>query len=418
MKNNSHHEDIVRYLEALHASRHLIADAYCNGSVDIGDESVRSLRQLQELRVMRIDPNREEAMRLSPRMVKVLDQVVNRIRSLQIAGNLSEQMARLNTLSENYLRACHETDEEHQDIYSSDFEMAAYELSDHVDEVLMNVDFMANNNFANVSNYAEKLRQNTHYLKQMKRLVETLSVLRDQGLLDMLESCRELQPLFQQYEIHILRNMNTWRAKLHDIIGLLERYMGKMREIEPFAKRIRMFSAHLHRHPDYAPKDPDDYPHIPEWAYRHEGITIEMSPDILDDSIADALIPVAHSIERTNSLQVRERRAGQLRVDDENLEEVIVVTPSPFDIAVADLVEAVKQSPSNVSARHYFTHHEQSAAIDPAISLMCLTALLFNPQRCERFGLDQLHFNREELPLTDPLSGNITVLDYQICRKA
>lgn len=57
-------------------------------------------------------------------------------------------------------------------------------------------------------------------------------------------------------------------------------------------------------------------------------------------------------------------------------------------------------------------------AVDPAISLMCLTALLFNPQRCERFGLDQLHFNREELALTDPLSGNITILDYQICRKA
>lgn len=418
MSANSHHEDIVKYIEALYASRHLVADAYCEGSVDFNDETTRNLRYLQELRVMRIDPNREDAMRLSPPMVRLLDQVVNRIRSVQIAGNLSEQMGRMHNLSENYLRACYEADDDNQDTYSSDFEMAAYELSDHVSEVLMNVDIMANNNFANVSNYAEKMRQNSHYLKQMKRLVDTMSVLRDQGLLDLLESCRELQPLHRQYEIHILKNMNTWRAKLHDIIGLLERYMSKIREIEPYAKRIRMFSVHLHRNPDYAPKDPDDYSYIPEWAFRHEGISISPSPDILDDEIAESMIAVAQSIERTNTLTVRERKAGKLNADAENLEEVVIVTPTPFDVAVSDLVQAAKVEQNGLSARAYFLAHEKSKDIDPAITLMCLTALLYNTQRCERFGFTELNFNRQELAINDPLSGNITILDYWVCQKA
>ncbi len=418
MSNNTQHGDIVKFIEALHASRHLVAEAYCDGSLDYTDENTRSLRQLQELRVMRSNVNRENSLRLSTGIVKLLDQVVNRVRTMQTAGNLSDQMGRLHNISESYLRACYDNHEDNQEIYSSDFDMAAYELYDHVEEMIMHVDIMANNNFANVSSYPEKIRQNEHYLKQMKRLVDTLGVLMDQGLMDTLESCRELQPLMQQYELHILKNMNTWRAKLHDIIGLLERYMSKMREIEPYAKRIRMFSVFLHRNPDYAPKDPDDYAYIPEWAFRHNGITLSPSPDMLDEDTCEGFIPLAQTIERGSALRVRERKAGVLDSSAEDLEQVVIVEPTPFDLAIYDLVDAAKRQPGGLSAKSFFLSHEQSKTLDPAISLMCLTALLYNTKRCERFGFDDLHFSRQDLVTNDTLSGNITVMDYLICQKA
>lgn len=414
MSENSHQSDIVSYIEALHASRHLIAEAYCDGSISIDDENSRQLRNLQQLRIMRSHTQRENSLRLAPDYMKLFDKVVSRFRLMMVSSDLSSQMTRLHALVEGFQTACEEGQEENREAYGDDFDFGAYEISDAVDEMIMHVDIITNNNFANVDSYPEKIRQNTHYLAEMKRLVETLSVINDPALLDILQSSREVSPLLDQYEHHLLDKMNAWRAKLHDIITLLERYLAKMRTIEPYAKRIRTLSIFLHKNPNYKPREPEDYPYIPDWAYRDEGLKLTAHPDVMDESQEEALIPIAKSIENIKNAIPRERKAGTLADDDET-PRVKVIEPTPFERAVMSLSSQVKDHPEGLSAIRYLRTHELTKEIDLSVSLMCLALMLENKKKRKQFSLESIAVTRRVLPEPDALSGNIIIEDLLLC---
>lgn len=413
--SNSDYQDIVSYIEHLHSSRHLIAQAYCDGSIDILEENSRLLRQLQQIRVMRNNVNREESLRLSSVMMKMLDQAVHRVRTMKGSTNLNDHISRMYTLAEGYLKAGIEGRLEDQEVYSSDFDLAAYDVAEEVDVMLMHVDTMAHNNFANVSSYSEKIRQNEHYLKEMKRLVDAMGILNDPALIDILESSLDLQPLSLVYSSHILNNMHKWRAKLLDIIAHLERYMHKVREIEPKARRIRVFSMFFHRHPEYNPRETEEYPHIPEWAYRHEGLDINPVPDVLNEEQAEPLIPIAYSIERADSITTKVRQGGMLIDDDEDLEQVVYIQPTPFEEAVHQLVHHARTTGTEVSAKAFFASNPLVNEIAGRVTLICLASLLDNSPKSSLFGFDDLTVKREVEQELDPASGNVFIEDFKLC---
>lgn len=415
-EKNSHYQDIINYIESLHASRHLIAQAYCDGSIDVVEEHARPLRQLQQIRVMRNNANREDSLRLSSVMMKMLDQAVHRVRSLRGSTNLGDHLSRLFDLADGFQKAGIENLIDEQEVYASDFDLAAYDVAEEMDVMLMHVDTMAHNNFANVSSYNEKIRQNTFYLKEMTRLVEALSSLNDPVLIDLMESSLDLQPLFHVYSSHILNNMHKWRAKLLDIITHLEQYMHKIKEIEPKARRIRDFSMFLHRHPEYSLREIEDYPQIPDWAYYHGGIAINPLPDVLNDDVVAPLIPIAHAIERIESIAPTTRQGGTLVLDDE--QPVVIVEPTPFERALHDMVAEAKQRSEPLSARHFFTTHALTQDIEMRISLICLASLLDNTKKAALFGFDALAIERELEPCDDPTVANLFIKDFELCQKA
>jgi hypothetical protein len=412
---NSNQQDIVAFIEDMHAARHLIAEAYCNGSIDILDENQKLLRKLQQIRAMRPNVNRDNSLRLSSPMMNLLDQAVHRVRSLAISSNFSDQISRLMTLAEGYMRATIETRQEDQDMYASDFDLAAYDISEEVSAMLLQVSTLAHTNFAHASSYGEKVRQNDHYLTQMKKLVSTLTQLQDPALLEMLESSFDLQPLSQLYARHILNSMSSWRSLLMDIIAHLERYLNKLRQVEPNAKRIRVFSMFLHQHPEYSPREVDEYPEIPEWAYRHEGINITTYPDITDESTQDDLMDVAQSIERAKQTLTVVREEGVLIEDDEP--EVIELNPTPFDQMVYAYVQQAAQSTVGLSARDFFEASGYLPDTDLDVSLICFASLLDNPKKLKEVGADEVLIERIELPITNTYCGNITILDFTACQR-
>lgn len=413
---NSHYQDIVSYIESLYASRQLIAQAYCDGSIDVVEEHARSLRQLQQIRVMRNNVNREDSLRLSSVMMKMLDQAVHRVRSLRGSTNLGDHLARMFDLADGFQKAGIDNLVDEQEVYASDFDLAAYDVAEEMDVMLMHVDTMAHNNFANVASYSEKIRQNTFYLKEMTRLVEALSSLNDPVLIDLLESSLDLQPLYHVYNSHILNNMHKWRAKLLDIISHLEHYMHKIKEIEPKARRIRDFSMFLHRHPEYTPREVEDYPEIPDWAYYHAGFAIHPLPDVLNENLVEQLIPIAHAIERIESIAQTTRQGGTLVIDDD--EPVVILELTPFERALHDLVSEVGQSPEPVSARDFFASHSLTKDIELRISLICLASLLDNSKKTVLFGFDALVIDRVLEPCDDQTIANLFIEDFVLCQKS
>lgn len=412
---NSNHQDIIDFIESIHASRHVIAQAYCEGSVDILDDNQKALRQLQQLRVMRPDL-KTDSLRLSSGMMKLFDQALQRVRSLAISSNFSDQINRLSTLTEGFMKASLEGRSDDQDMYSSDFDLAAYDISEEVDYMLLHVGTMAHNNFANASSYVEKVRQNDHYLKQMKNLETTLRNLQDQDLLEVLDSTLDTKVLSQLYHHHIIGRLSNWRSMLLDIISHLERYLNKLRTVEPNAKRIRSLSMFFHQHPEYSPREVEEYPYIPEWAYRHEGDALVAYPDIQNENTLDDLVLLAKGIASTVEQKTKKRESGILIPDTEEL--VAELNPTPFETMVFEYFQQARALKSPCSAVEYFRQSKYLESNDVGLVLMCFAALLDVPARAQEMGVGDFDITPILADNPNRFSGNVTVMDFVSCQKA
>lgn len=409
------HDDIVSFIEMLHKDRHLIADAYCGGTVTLTDTNRNAVRRLQQFRVMRPDGSREESFRLGSSLSKHLDEVFRRHRNYSVSTNFGDQSARLSKLVEEYSTARDEGRTEDQENYLSDFDAAVFELSEEASNLLMRVRTLTDNNFANVKTHAEKLRQNEFYLAQMNKIDAALTDLQNRAFLDLLESSLTLEPLNTVYYRHIVDNLSEWRAILLDITSVLKAFLEKTREIQPKARRIRAMALFLQKNPGYQPGDVEDYPYVPEWAYLHAGIAISPWPDMGRDEISENLIEVARSIPSLNVAPRKARGAGRLLEDQP--QKVVEIQVTPIQASIINYLRAANESTQPISAREYLAMDPLLNHIDPKISLLCLMSTLDNHANAGAPLIDGLTIKRHLFENDDPRSGNLQVEDISAWKR-
>lgn len=418
MIDSGHYKDIVSYIESLYSSRHLIAEAYCNSGIDIREDNSRELSVLQQIRVMGINPRKEESLRLTPRITELLDDRVSRFRLMAVASDFVGEVDQLSKLIAGYERSCVENEVEDQERFSDDFDMAAYKISDMIDNMIISVDTMAHNNFTNVRSYKERIIQNKHYTEEMKKLVKATSMLSDPELIKTMSHSLDLQILYIIYSRHILDKMISWRSKMLDIIGYLEEHMADInKQAQPFSRLIRTFSMHMRRHPEYTPRDIEDYPEIPDWAYLHEGIAIKPYPDVSDLSRESDYIKLAKTIQRSESVVRRERKAG-VALEDDNLVEHIEIEYSPFEKSLIRLISMATQTQKPISAREYFEKEAEIIPSQAEKSLICLASILDSDNRKRFFKLDKLLITRHDMPEESKNQGNIYIKDFTLCQNS
>ena len=412
---NQSHDDIVAYIEMLYKDRHLIADAYCGGTVGLTEQNQKSVRRLQQFRVMRPDGMREESFRLGSTLSKHLDEVFQRFRNYTVSSNFADQIYRLSTLVEEFSKARDEGRTDDQEIYLSDFDAAVFEMSEEVDGLLMCVRMLTDNNFANVQTYKEKLRQNDYYLSLMKKIDDTLTALQNRDFLDVLESSLAFEPLNTVYYRHIVDRLSGWRAILLDITSVLKAFLDKERKIGQVAKRIRSMGLFLQKNPGYQPRDAEEYPYIPDWAYLSSGIAITASPDLSRDEISEGLIDTARTIPSLNAVPRKVRSVGVLIEDD--AVEVVEIKVTPVEAAIINYLKAANDSEKPVSAREFLASTPALATIDPKITLLCLMSTIDSRKNAGAPLIDGLTITRMTEP-EDLRSGNVLVWDISACKRA
>lgn len=412
---NQSHDDIVSYIEMLYKDRHLIAGTYCSGTVGLTEQNVKSVRRLQQFRVMRPDGMQEESFRLGSTLSKHLDEVFQRFRNYTVSSNFADQIYRLSTLVEEFSKARDEGRVHDQEIYLSDFDAAVFDMSEEVDSLLMRVRMLTDNNFANVQTYKEKLRQNDHYLSLMKKIDDTLAALQNRDFLDVLESSLAFDPLNTVYYRHIVDRLSGWRAVLLDITSILKAFLDKERKIGQVAKRIRTMGLFLQKNPGYQPRDAEEYPYIPDWAYLASGIAISASPDLARDEVSEGLIEIARTVPSLNAAPRKERRAGVLIDDD--AADVMEIKVTPVEAAIINYLKAANESVKPLSARDFLAGIPELTTIDPKITLLCLMSTIDSRKNAGAPLIDGLVISRMTEP-EDLRSGNVVVWDISACKRA
>lgn len=408
-------DTIVAYLEVLHANRHLIAAAYCQGGIALEDENQRRIRQLMQHRVL--IPYFQQDFRISPTLGRHLDEVFQRQRSYAVGANFGELTNRLRQLIIEYMTASHENRLEDQEDYAAEYDAGVFELASLINDELLSLRAITENQFANVSTMAEKQRQNEFYLDRAEKIGETIALLEGQSLLGTLSDSPLLKQLLEVYQHQVLVRLAGWRSTHMDITAVLKAFLYRLRQIEPHARRIRAFAHFLRKNPDYQPPESESVQTLPAWSSRYAGLRLKTHPDLSISQSRQALAEIAQSIPSAKISIVRERAAGRL-INDCAVNSVRVIQPKPVQLAFHRYLQAACDALVPLSAIGWKRKQPEFSRLnDDAWLLYAVHSIEMLGKSIKTGRLRGLEVKRYEAPTEHVRSGNIVIKDVALWKK-
>lgn len=404
---------VIAYIETLHRHRAIVAAAYHQGRIEDGDESATP-RGLQELRRHRaLVPLTQDAFRLASSLARHLDEVLQKEQLFAaVGGNIADLAARLPLLIDESVKAHLEGRTEDLDGYVDGFNNAVFDLADHIAGALQYLRMLADTRFAGVRTLAEKQRQNAWYIGRAERIGEALKSLQSGGLMDRIEEEPAAAPLLPAFRGQLWERLPQWRESLLDITEILKAYLYRLREVEPAGRRLRAFNLFLKRNPDYAAPDLAELTEPPLWATRAAPLRVLAHPDLLDVATSEALIEVAAKLPASPIVVKRPPKVGTLTPGTDQEARVLVIAPRPYQLALRRLIAEVPEGGEPLSVLAWKRGHGEYAQLPDAIWLQCV---LYEAGVARR-RTERIRFERLELPLNHPLSGNIVVRDVLVQR--
>lgn len=408
-------DTIVAYLDVLHANRHLIAAAYCQGGIALEDENQRRIRQLMQHRVL--IPYFQQDFRISPTLGRHLDEVFQRQRSYAVGANFGDLINRLRQLIIEFMTASHENRLEDQEDYAAEYDAGVFELASLINDELLSLRAITENQFANVSTMAEKQRQNEFYLDRAEKIGETIALLEGQSLLGTLSDSPLLKPLLEVYQHQVLVRLAGWRSTHMDITAVLKAFLYRLRQIEPNARRIRAFAHFLRKNPDYQPPESEGVQTLPAWSSRYAGLRLKTHPDLSISQSREALAEIAQSIPSAKISIVRERAAGR-PINDGAVNSVRVIQPKPVQIAFHRYLQAACDVLAPLSAIGWKRKQPEFSRLDDDAWLLYVVHSIEMLGKSIKTGrLRGLEVKRYEAPIEHVRSGNIVIKDVALWKK-
>ncbi|MDB5800586.1 MAG: hypothetical protein JWL63_1525 [Rhodocyclales bacterium] len=401
---------VINHLEVLYKHRELVAAAYHNGSADTADDpdGGRGLARLNQARIL--VPYREGSYRLASSFTRHLDEVLQIERLYSAAGsNLAELAEHLPDISTMVSDAAYDGNVDDVDRYIDEFDRRVFEIADSVTGALQSLRVQADNNFANVSSYAEKRKQNEFYMERVKSLSLALGAIHSGDLVQSLEASPEGGRMLDTYRFQIADHLPQWRANLLDITAILRDYLFRTRQIELIARRMRSFELFLRRSPGYVPPDIEIETEAPSWAGRAIHFPLIAHADVQDSGNDELLLEIARSIPDVKALTVAQPRLGTLLPDSPIEQDADEAQAMFWERAVRQMLEGLGREA--VSATAWKAGQAACAGIADDIWLLCLL-------HEEANGLARnasILFEHITLP-TSRLSGNILLADIRLSK--
>jgi hypothetical protein len=368
-------DGVLTLIGRLHAYQDLVSLAYHNGEVVKDNDNARGVEHLQQHKVL--IPRSHETFTLQTTLRRFLDASLNIERIYRTGADIGPAFERLDTLADALFMASHEGRTEDKERLEDEILQSIYEISDDLSAELSHLRALVENRFAAVSTLAEKKRQNAYYIGRTETLVEAIELFTLSDLGERIQSQTPFANVASMFTSQLLERLTSFRHNLLDILGILQAYLFEFRSIEERTKRVRSMWLFMERHPLYEPKDWAEEPHPPAWLKKAAGIRIKTEK-------------------------------GSLILEDD--EDVIVLMPKPYQIAITAMLTACRQSGGHLSALAWFRDHlEHTGGMAPSLWLQCVLEEAHRP-KARVMGLQIV---ADAVPF-DVFDGNALVLDVTI----
>jgi len=293
-----------RLFKALANHYDLISEAYFKGVVYRNKQNERALSLLRQLKIL--VKHSEDGYRISGRLSHFIDNALSSDRVRRLDTDLASWIETLEQQIGLYQDAWSDNRQEDSDNYYAEIERLVFDLSDTLEENTRYLLMLVNSRFANVRTLAEKQKQNTFYISRVEKLVNAISSLQPEFLLEIVE---EQQILFNLLEQQLIRLLPVYQQRLQDILDKLKVFLFELRQIEEQAQRIQGFAFFLRQNPAYQPQEWSEADHIPEIWNQISPLQFHAYADPMDRSMEESLIDIAKKIKtETDTLLGKQKK--------------------------------------------------------------------------------------------------------------
>jgi hypothetical protein len=390
---------VERLFKALANHSDLIAEAYFQGIVYQDDKNQRALNQLRQLKVL--VKQGEDGYRIAGRLNQFLDHALSSDRVRRLDTDLASWIETLEQQISLYRDAWGENRPEDSDNYLAEVERLVFDLADTLEDNTRYLLMLVNSRFANVRTLAEKQKQNSFYISRLEKLVNAISSLQPELLLEMVE---ELPILYDLLDQQLIRVLPVYQQRLQDILDKLKVFLFELRQIEARAKLVQGFVFFLRQNPGYQIQDWSEADTIPEFWNQIQPLQLQAYADPLDNVIEEELIEIAQRIKiDTEALLAKQKKRSINSVTAVNPEKQRLEIPLYRKQLRALLQHVRGASGKTVSALAFgqaFVSH-----IDPSIWLACVM------NECLRQRHQQLQIEFRQHGQGGDFSGNKKITD-------
>jgi len=315
-------QGLERLLRTLAGHSELIAEAYFTGVVYKDNQNQRALNQLKQLKVL---VNHDaEGYRIAGRLTQFLDSALSSDRVRRLDTDLADWIDTLKLQISLYQDAEVENRAGDCDNYFAEIERLVFDLSDTLEENTRYLSMLVNSRFANVRTLAEKQKQNTFYISRLEKLVNAITALQPESLLEMVED----QPLIYDLLDHqLIRKLPIYQQRLQDILDKLKVFLFELRQIEARAQLVQGFAFFLQQNQNYQPQDWSERDSIPEHWNQIKPLALFAYADPLDHALEEDLIEIAQKIRIDTEVMLAKQKQRSLSA----------VSLSPQDKTTLDL---------------------------------------------------------------------------------
>lgn len=399
-------QGLERLLKMLSNQHELIAQAYFNGVVYKDNQNQRAINQLKQLKIL--VNHSEDSYRISGRLGSFIDSALSSDRVRRLDTDLGSWIELLEQQIGLYQDACIENRTEDSENYFAEIERLVFDLSDNLEENTRYLLMLVNSRFANVRTLAEKQKQNAFYISRLEKLVNAISSLQPELLLEMVE---EQQIIYDLLEQQLIRLLPVYQQRLQDILDKLKIFLFELRQIEARAQLVQGFAFFLRQNPTYQPQDWSERDTIPALWNQIKPLELSAYANPKDNALEEDLIEIVQKLKTDSETLLAKQKARTL--------SSVALTPQtkqklemPWYRKQIKVYfnEAKNNAGQSVSALQFWQQYVTE--IEPTIWLACV----MNEGLRQKNKVFQMDLKKTELPSV--FSGNQKITDILLCYSA
>lgn len=285
----------------------LIAQAYYDGVVYKDSKNQRALNQLKQLKIL--VNHSVDGYRISARLGQFVDSALSSDRLRRLDTDLASWVDTLEQQILLYQDAWDENRIADSGNYSAEIERLIFDLSDNLEENTSYLLMLINSRFANVRTLAEKKKQNVFYISRVELLVQAISALQPEYLLEMVEDHPALYLFLEQ---HLIRLLPIYHQRLQDILDKLKTFLFELRKIEVRAQLVQGFAFFLRQNPGYEMQEWSEQESIPEQWNQIKPLQFSISANTLDYGVEEELINIAQKLRVDSEVLLSKKRKQRI----------------------------------------------------------------------------------------------------------
>ena len=262
----------VERLKLIGNHAQVLMQGYLSGGIEASALSEQALKKLINARVI-YQPDDSHELKLRHPVTQLIAALVTDESRRQVNADIADKLQSIRGFVQGFREAQRSGDVIRADNQLQRTEEAVYDLTSQFEEAIFSLWHRLNSNFGFVSNLSDKIRENSRAQQQIRRLIEGLSLIDFDELIELAEGNPTLRKLLVT---KLQAQINGHHGSLLEVQKRLVELMTRFREQQERSLLVTRMAGFLREHPGFT---------VGDYAYRSR------VPTLINQ--ATAIIPAA-----------------------------------------------------------------------------------------------------------------------------